>query len=88
MLALVAAYKVGLSPILGGACRFLPSCSDYMAEAVRRHGAARGVALGLARLGRCHPFCTGGHDPVPHGLPSWLGGAPGISGGPSGARPR
>jgi len=65
VLAAVAAYKGLLSPLVGGACRFLPSCSDYMAEAVRRHGAVRGAWLGVKRLARCHPLGAAGHDPVP-----------------------
>jgi hypothetical protein len=65
VLVLVAGYKVLLSPLFTGACRFEPSCSDYMAEAVRRHGAARGGWLGLRRLARCHPFGSHGFDPVP-----------------------
>jgi putative membrane protein insertion efficiency factor len=55
-----------LSPLFAGSCRYLPSCSDYTAEAVARHGALRGLLLGLERLGRCHPFGGSGFDPVPH----------------------
>ncbi|MBA3973923.1 MAG: membrane protein insertion efficiency factor YidD [Candidatus Solibacter sp.] len=62
---LLRAYKGVISPVLPPACRFHPSCSEYALEAVRRHGAARGVWLGLKRLGRCHPFHAGGLDPVP-----------------------
>jgi uncharacterized protein len=51
--------------LLPGACRYLPTCSDYMAEAVRRHGVPAGVALGLHRLCRCHPLGGHGLDPVP-----------------------
>ncbi|HEY7514037.1 MAG TPA: membrane protein insertion efficiency factor YidD [Vicinamibacteria bacterium] len=54
-----------LSPLLGGFCRFVPSCSAYAQEALQRHGAARGLRLTLLRLLRCHPFHAGGHDPVP-----------------------
>ena len=57
-------YKVVVSPVLPSACRFYPTCSDYMREAVERHGAARGVWMGLRRLVRCHPFQPGGFDPV------------------------
>lgn len=63
--AALRAYKVLLSPLFAGSCRYLPSCSDYMAEAVERHGAAAGVALGLRRLARCHPLGGSGLDPVP-----------------------
>jgi putative membrane protein insertion efficiency factor len=65
VLALLRAYKVLFSPLFTGSCRFQPSCADYMAEAVRRHGAARGVWLGTRRLARCHPFGGHGLDPVP-----------------------
>jgi putative membrane protein insertion efficiency factor len=57
-------YKFSVSPLLPSACRFYPSCSDYMREAVERHGAAKGVWMGLCRLARCHPFHAGGFDPV------------------------
>jgi uncharacterized protein len=57
-------YKLLISPLLPSACRFYPTCSEYMMEAVQRHGAVRGVWLGLKRLGRCHPFHEGGYDPV------------------------
>ena len=62
---LIRAYQLLLSPILGGHCRFTPSCSNYAAEAIRRHGALRGSWLAIKRIGRCHPFCDGGYDPVP-----------------------
>jgi putative membrane protein insertion efficiency factor len=54
-----------LSPVLGGFCRYQPSCSLYAQEALRRHGARRGATLALRRLLRCHPFRPGGFDPVP-----------------------
>jgi uncharacterized protein len=57
-------YKRFVSPLLPSACRFQPTCSEYMLEAVERHGAWRGIGLGLKRLLRCHPFCEGGFDPV------------------------
>jgi putative membrane protein insertion efficiency factor len=57
-------YKIALSPLLPAACRFYPSCSDYMREAVERYGAIRGVWMGVRRLARCHPFHAGGFDPV------------------------
>jgi putative membrane protein insertion efficiency factor len=65
LLALIAGYRRGLSPLLPRACRFTPSCSVYAAEAIGRHGAARGVVLTIKRLVRCHPFHVGGYDPVP-----------------------
>ena len=60
----VRVYQLLLSPMLPSACRYHPTCSEYMAQAVERHGALRGVWLGLKRLGRCHPFHAGGVDPV------------------------
>jgi uncharacterized protein len=65
LLLLVRLYIVFLSPILGGACKFHPSCSNYGREAISRYGARRGVMLTLKRLGRCRPFTKGGFDPVP-----------------------
>jgi putative membrane protein insertion efficiency factor len=65
LLGLIEAYRIVLSPLLGGYCRFVPSCSRYGAEAVRRHGALRGSWLTVRRLLRCHPFHPGGADPVP-----------------------
>lgn len=65
IISLLRLYKFGISPLLPTACRFHPTCSEYMLEAVRQHGAPRGVWLGLVRLGRCHPFHSGGFDPVP-----------------------
>ena len=61
----VQAYRLLLSPWLGSACRFEPTCSAYALEALTMHGAAQGGYLTLRRLGRCHPWCAGGHDPVP-----------------------
>ena len=65
LLLAIEAYRVSLSPLLGGFCRFVPSCSVYAAEAVQRHGARRGGLLALGRLLRCRPFHKGGFDPVP-----------------------
>ena len=64
ILSALSAYKRCLSPLLPPACRYHPTCSEYMAEAVRKYGAATGVWMGLKRLARCHPFHTGGFDPV------------------------
>ena len=61
----VEAYRVTLSPLLGGYCRYYPSCSVYASEAIRRHGLKKGCGLALKRLLRCHPFHPGGVDPVP-----------------------
>ena len=65
LLLLIEAYRVGLSPLLGGHCRFWPSCSAYAGEAIRKHGARRGALLAARRVLRCHPFHAGGIDPVP-----------------------
>lgn len=65
VIAALRAYKRWVSPLLPPACRFEPTCSDYMREAVAAHGALRGVWLGLRRLARCHPWHPGGYDPVP-----------------------
>ena len=64
VIAILRFYKGFVSPWLPSACRFSPTCSEYMMEAVDRYGAARGVAMGLRRLLRCHPFHAGGFDPV------------------------
>jgi putative membrane protein insertion efficiency factor len=65
LLLLVRAYQWTLSRMLPPACRFHPSCSEYAAQALARHGAARGSLLTVKRLARCHPFHPGGVDPVP-----------------------
>ena len=58
-------YKRFVSPLLPPACRFEPTCSEYLHGAVELHGLGRGLWLGLLRLGRCHPWRRGGFDPVP-----------------------
>ena len=65
LIGAVRAYRLALSPWLGSACRFSPTCSAYALEAIDRHGAALGAALTVGRIGRCHPWCAGGLDPVP-----------------------
>lgn len=69
LIKLVKGYRLFLSPWLGSACRFEPTCSAYSLQALQTHGAATGSYLTLARLGRCHPWCSGGHDPVPDQKP-------------------
>jgi hypothetical protein len=61
----VRAYQLLLGPLMGGACRFEPSCSAYAIDAIETHGLFRGGWLGLKRIGRCHPFSRSGFDPVP-----------------------
>lgn len=65
LLGLIRAYQLLLSPWLGNSCRFEPTCSRYATQAIEEHGAAAGTCLALRRLLRCHPWCEGGHDPVP-----------------------
>lgn len=61
---LLLAYHRTVSPWLPPACRYLPTCSEYGAAAIERHGVLRGAALALLRILRCHPFARGGYDPV------------------------
>ncbi|MFN7834776.1 MAG: membrane protein insertion efficiency factor YidD [Burkholderiaceae bacterium] len=61
----VRAYQYAISPWLAPSCRFLPTCSDYALVALETHGAAKGSWLALRRVCRCHPWCSGGWDPVP-----------------------
>lgn len=62
---LVNGYRKFISPLFPAKCRFTPTCSAYMIEAVQRYGALRGSWLGVKRIFRCNPFCKGGYDPVP-----------------------
>lgn len=61
---LVRLYQRFISPLSPPSCRYRPTCSNYMIEALQKHG-AKGFLMGLARIGRCHPFVEGGEDPVP-----------------------
>lgn len=57
-------YKMFVSPFLPSACRFTPTCSEYMMQSIEKYGVFRGIGMGLRRLARCQPLCRGGHDPV------------------------
>lgn len=61
---LVVLYRVTLGPLLGGHCRFQPTCSQYMMDAIHKHGAWRGAWRGIKRIGRCHPWGGCGYDPA------------------------
>lgn len=65
LIGLVKGYRLLLSPVLGNACRFEPTCSVYALQALDQHGAASGSYLTLRRIARCNPWCEGGHDAVP-----------------------
>ncbi|HYT55710.1 MAG TPA: membrane protein insertion efficiency factor YidD [Verrucomicrobiae bacterium] len=61
---LLSGYHQFVSPLLPPACRFYPSCSAYTGAAIRRYGVLKGIASGVCRIGRCHPWHPGGYDPV------------------------
>ncbi len=65
LLGLVRFYQLGISPFLGSNCRYTPTCSAYMTEAIRKYGPWKGLQLGLKRIGRCRPGGGSGYDPVP-----------------------
>lgn len=65
LIGLVRVYQIALSPYFGSQCRFTPTCSEYAKEAIAKHGALKGAWLAIRRIGRCHPYHPGGHDPVP-----------------------
>lgn len=65
LVLLVRGYQVSISPLLPPSCRYFPSCSAYAVEALEKHGALKGSWLAARRILRCHPFATGGYDPVP-----------------------
>ena len=65
LIAVLGLYRKAVSPLLPRHCRYEPTCSAYMLEAVKVHGAARGFGMGIKRIGRCHPWAPGGFDPVP-----------------------
>ena len=65
LIALIKVYRFTLSPFIGQHCRFTPSCSQYATEAIERYGSIKGSWMAAKRLSKCHPFHTGGWDPVP-----------------------
>ncbi|XEO93193.1 membrane protein insertion efficiency factor YidD [Latilactobacillus sakei] len=65
LIALVRFYQTGISPFLPPSCRYYPTCSSYMIQAIQKHGAIKGLVMGIGRILRCHPFIKGGYDPVP-----------------------
>ncbi len=68
ILKLISFYKKGISPLLPHACRYEPTCSEYMMQAIKKHGLVHGIYLGIRRLLRCHPWGGSGYDPVPDRL--------------------
>ena len=64
LILLVRVYQIGISPLLGPCCRYTPTCSEYLIDAVRRYGPFKGAFLGMKRILRCHPLHAGGYDPV------------------------
>ena len=65
VLALIRAYRYTIRPLLGANCRFAPTCSEYAQEAIVKHGVFKGTWLAMRRILRCHPYHSGGYDPVP-----------------------
>lgn len=65
LVGLIRGYQLLLSPFIGNQCRFTPTCSHYAREAVEKHGAIKGSWMAARRVSRCHPWHSGGHDPVP-----------------------
>ena len=64
-ITLIKTYQITISPFLGNNCRFHPTCSSYMIEAITKHGTVEGIKLGMKRISKCHPFGNEGFDPVP-----------------------
>ncbi|PWJ36138.1 membrane protein insertion efficiency factor YidD [Sediminitomix flava] len=65
LIFLVRFYQQGISPYTPASCRYSPTCSQYMIEAIKKHGPVKGLKLGLKRIGKCHPWGGSGYDPVP-----------------------
>lgn len=68
LIGLIKAYRLVISPLLGPRCRYYPTCSEYGITALQQHGLKTGLWLTFKRIGRCHPGCPGGFDPVPEPL--------------------
>ncbi len=66
----IRVYQYAISPFMAPHCRYHPTCSEYAAEAITRHGVPRGLWLGVKRVARCHPWAEGGYDPVPETAPN------------------
>lgn len=64
-IALIKFYQIFISPLCPGVCRYQPTCSQYMIEAIKIHGVFKGIRLGIKRICRCHPWGGSGYDPVP-----------------------
>lgn len=75
-IALIRFYQWTIRPLIGPRCRFIPHCSDYAIESYQKHGPVAGSWLTAKRLGRCHPWCQGGWDPVPSDAGSITGNQP------------
>jgi putative membrane protein insertion efficiency factor len=65
LMGLIKGYQYLLSPLFGQQCRYYPTCSQYALDAIEQHGAIKGSYYTTHRLLRCHPWCAGGHDPIP-----------------------
>jgi len=65
LIMIIRSYQLAVSPLLGHCCRFYPSCSSYCVQAIQKHGWLKGLILGVQRIGKCHPFHSGGVDNVP-----------------------
>lgn len=65
MIGMVHGYQRYISPLFPPSCRYYPTCSNYMIQAIQKHGVIKGILMGSARILRCHPFVKGGYDPVP-----------------------
>lgn len=64
LITLIRLYQKFISPLLGSNCRFIPTCSQYSIEAIKKYGSIRGTYLSVRRLLKCHPFHSGGYDPL------------------------